>query len=208
MAKRQPVAEFSEDAAGVCRSVGMWNSVMQMDLDFSPASVAVIGEHLKQPLVVLLSGIEVGVNERAAVVVAPVVGNFGIFAHPRFQAALLFGARDALLAVFGIDRRFEMIGQGKDQMHRAADGRFQRTPGRGRPDLSGVVDLFLQSHLKSGLGFLCYRVGGRRRPSAPPARHSLTGLRPRTAMESSPTRMSSMPIASGHLNTCAEVCLD
>ena len=122
MARGQPVAEFSEQLARVFGGVGMRNSVVQMDLDFSPASVAVIGEHLEQPLVVLLSGIEVGVNKRAAVVVAPVVGNFGIFAHPRFQAALLLGARDALLAVFGIDRRFEMIGQGKDQMHRAADG--------------------------------------------------------------------------------------
>src|SRR5260370_35152491 len=99
MAQRQPVAKFSEDAAGVFRSVGMWNSVMQMDLDFSPASVAVIGEHLEQPLVVLLSGIEVGVNKRAAAGVAPVVGNFGIFAHPRFQAALLLGASDTLLPV-------------------------------------------------------------------------------------------------------------
>src|SRR6266849_11043926 len=102
MAKGQLVAEFSEDATGIFGGIGLRNSVVQMDLDFSPASVAVIGEHLEQSLVVLLSGIEVGVNKRAAVVVAPVVGNFGIFAHPRFQAALLLGARNALLAVFGI----------------------------------------------------------------------------------------------------------
>src|ERR1700674_5965650 len=42
MAKRQPVAEFREDAAGVFRSVGMWNSGMQMDLDFSRASVRLL----------------------------------------------------------------------------------------------------------------------------------------------------------------------
>src|SRR6266851_9443738 len=123
MAKGQAVAEFNEDAAGVFRSVGMWNSVMQMDFDFSPASVAVIGEHLEQPLVVLLSGIEVGVNKRAAVVVAPVVGNFGIFADPRIEAALLLGARDALLTVFGIDGRFEMIGQCEDHVHGATGRR-------------------------------------------------------------------------------------
>src|SRR5712671_3448720 len=110
MAKGQLVAEFSEDATGIFGGIGLRNSVVQMDLDFSPASVAVIGEHLDQALVVLLGGIEVGVNKRAAVVVSPLVDNFGIFAHPRFQAALLLGARDALLAVFGIDGRFEMIG--------------------------------------------------------------------------------------------------
>src|SRR6266436_5613340 len=98
MAKGQLVAEVGEDAAGVFGCVGMRNSVVQMDLDFSPASVAVIGEHLEQTLVVLLGWIEVGVNKRASVVVTPAVGNFGIFAHPRFQAALLLGARNTLLA--------------------------------------------------------------------------------------------------------------
>ena len=122
MAKGQLVAEFGEDAARIFGCVGMRNPVVQMDLDFSPASVAVIGEHIEQALVVLLGGIEVGVNKRATVVVAPAVDNFGIFAHPRFQAALLLGARGALLTVFGIDGRFEMIGQGKDQVHGATGG--------------------------------------------------------------------------------------
>src|SRR6266849_10484136 len=107
MAKGQAVAEFSEDAAGIFGGIGLRNSVVQMDLDFSPASVAVIGEHLEQSLVVLLGGIEIGVDKRAAVVVSPAVDYFGIFAHPRFQAAFLLGARYALLAVFGIDGRLE-----------------------------------------------------------------------------------------------------
>src|SRR5260370_10789040 len=160
MAERQPVAEFSEDAAGVFRSVGTWNSVMQMDLDFSPASVAVIGEHLEQPLGVLSSGIEVGVNKRALVVVSPAVDNFGIFAHPGFQAALLLGTRDAFLAVLGIDGWLEMISQGNDQMHGAAGGRVQRTPSRGRKDLSCVGDLSVYSHLESGHRFPWFRVDG------------------------------------------------
>src|ERR1700675_1337842 len=130
MAKGQLVAELGEDAAGVFGGIGLRNSVVQMDLDFSPASMAVIGEHLEQSLVVLLGGIEGGGDKRAAVVVSRAVDYFGIFACPRFQAALLLGARYALLAVFGIDGRFEMIGQGKDQMHGTADGRGQRAPGR------------------------------------------------------------------------------
>src|ERR1019366_7766948 len=131
MAEGKPVAEFSEQLASVFGGVGMRNAVMQMDLDFSPAGMAVLGEHLEQALVVLLGGIEVGVDEWAAIVVSPAVDYFGIFSRPPFQAALLLGTRDTLLAVFGIDGRFEMIGHGKDQVHGAADRRVQRAPGRG-----------------------------------------------------------------------------
>src|ERR1700687_837132 len=121
----------------------MGNSVVNMNFNFSPAGLAVVGEHLEQALVVLLGGVEVGVNERAAIVVAPVVDGFGILARPPFQAALLLGARGVLLAVFGNDGGFEMIGQGKDQVPGAAGWRFQGAPGRGGEDLSGIGELFL-----------------------------------------------------------------
>ena len=123
MAKGQPVAEFREQLASVFGGIGMRSSVVQLDLNFSPAGMAVLGEHLEQALVVLLGGIEVGVDKWAAIVVSPAVDDFGIFARPPFQAALLLGTRDALLAVFGIDGGFEMIGHGKDQVHGAADRR-------------------------------------------------------------------------------------
>ena len=100
----------------------MRNTVVQMDLDFSPAGVAVIGEHLEQALVILLGRIEVSVVKRAAIVVAPEVDDFGIVANPGFQPALLLGTRGALLAVFRNNGRLEMIGQSKDQVHGAADG--------------------------------------------------------------------------------------
>src|ERR1700675_3498236 len=102
MAKGQLVAELGEDAAGAFGGIGLRNSVVQMDLDFSPASMAVIGEHLEQSLVVLLGGIEVGVDKRAAVVVSRAVDYFGIFACPRFQAPLLVVSRYALQMRFGI----------------------------------------------------------------------------------------------------------
>ena len=86
---------------------------MEVNFDFSPTSVAMVGEHLDQALVVLFGGIEVSVNERAAVVIAKAVDDFRILASPRFKATLLFGARDALMAVFGIDGRLEMIGEAK-----------------------------------------------------------------------------------------------
>src|SRR5208282_3487747 len=111
MAKGQPVAKLGEDPASVFSGVGMRISVMQVDLDFSPTGVAVRSEHLEQSLVVLLGGVEVGVDERTAIVVAPAVDRFGVFARPPFQTALLFGARCALLAVLWNDGRFEVVGQ-------------------------------------------------------------------------------------------------
>src|ERR1017187_4248619 len=106
-----------------------------MDLNFSPAGMAVLGENVEQALVVLLGGIEVGVDEWAAIVVSPAVDYFGIFSRPPFQAVLLLGTRYRLLSIFGIDGRFEMNSRGKDQVHGAADRRVRRAPGRGRQDL-------------------------------------------------------------------------
>src|SRR5208283_82106 len=102
--------------------------------------------HLDQAFVVLLGGIEVGVDQRAAIVVSPASDDFGIFACPRIQATLLLDARDSLASVDGIVGRFEMIGQGKDQMHRAAGGQVQRAPSRRWQDLSGIGEMFLETH--------------------------------------------------------------
>src|SRR4029077_9835663 len=141
MTKGQPVAKFREQQASIFGGVGVPNTMVQMDLDFSPTGVAVIGEHLEQALVILFGRIEVSVVKRAAIVVAPAVHDFGIFANPELQPALLLGARSALLAVFRDNAWFEMIGQSKDQVHRAVGSRIQRAPGCGRQDLSCVGDL-------------------------------------------------------------------
>jgi hypothetical protein len=118
----------------------MLHSVMQVDLNFSPARVTVFGKHLEQSLIVLFSGIEVGVDEGPSIMIAPAVDHFGIFAHPPFQAALLLRERDAFKAVSRNDGRFEMIGQGEDQMDGTAGRRLQRTPGRRGQDLSGISE--------------------------------------------------------------------
>src|ERR1019366_6886362 len=101
MAEGQPVAEFREQLASIFGGVGMRDAVVHMGLDSSPAGIAVSGEHFEQDFVVLLGGVEVGMDKRAAIVVAPEVDDFGIFARPRFQAALLLGTRGALPAVLG-----------------------------------------------------------------------------------------------------------
>ena len=83
---------------------------MQMNLDFSPASMAMIGQHFQQAFVVLLGGIEIRVGQRAAIVIAPGIGYFGIFSRPPFQTAFLLGTWNALQTIRGIDAGFEMIG--------------------------------------------------------------------------------------------------
>src|ERR1700686_3549575 len=124
----------------------MRKSVVQVNLDFSPPSAAVFCEHSDQTLVVLLSGIEVCMNHGSAVVIAEVINNFGIFACPPFEAAVLLGAGDALLAVRGIDGRLEMVGHRKDHMARTARGRFQSARDGARKDFFCVGELFCQTH--------------------------------------------------------------
>src|SRR5208282_3731809 len=148
MLQGQPIAEFSEQPASVLGSVGIGNSVVQMDLDFSPAGMAMLGEHLDQPLVVLLGRVEVGVDKRTAIVVSPAVDDFGIFARPPLQPAFLLRTRGARLAATGNNGRFEMVGQGKDEMHGALGWRFQGMPGRGRQDFPGVSELLLKTHVE------------------------------------------------------------
>ena len=71
MAQGQPVAEFSDQLASVLGGVGIGDSVVEMNLDFSPAGMAVIGEHIEQALVVLLGGVEVRVDKRTAIGISP-----------------------------------------------------------------------------------------------------------------------------------------
>src|ERR1700721_838544 len=110
MAKSQLVTVFREQLARIFSGVSMRNAMMKVNLHLAPTGVAMVGEHLDQALVILFGGIKVSVEKRSPVVVAPFVDSFRIFARPPFQAALLLGAWGALLAVFGNDGWFKMIG--------------------------------------------------------------------------------------------------
>src|SRR5580698_5659115 len=149
MTKGHLITEFCENTARVFRSVGTQQSVMQMDLNFSPTGVAMLGEHLKQTFFVLLGRIKISVDEWAAIMVPPAVDDFGIFTGPIFETAFLLGERDTLLAIGGIDGRFEMIGHSKNDMHRTAYRRFQCPPCRRWHNFSCVRDFVFETHLKS-----------------------------------------------------------
>ncbi len=92
VAKCELVAKFRQNVPCVLGGIWLRHAVMQMNLDLAPTSMTVIGEHLEQAFIVLLSGIEVGMDERPAIVVSPAIYRLWIFAAPTFQAAFLLGA--------------------------------------------------------------------------------------------------------------------
>jgi hypothetical protein len=131
MAQSQSIAKFGEQTTRILSCVRVRDSVMQVDFNFSPTCVAVVGEHFDQVLVILLGGIEVGVNEWSAIVIAKIVDYFRILARPRFEATLLLRPRDALLAVFGIDGGFEVVSECEDDMDWSPGWRAKGARGRG-----------------------------------------------------------------------------
>src|ERR1700675_983293 len=91
--------------------------MMQMNFNFSPAGMTVVGQQLHESLVLLFSWIEVGVDKRSPIVVPPTIHGLGILAAPPFQAAFLLGPGDTLFAPFRINCRLEMIGHRDHEMY-------------------------------------------------------------------------------------------
>src|SRR5580765_2785762 len=91
--------------------------MVQMNFNLSPACMTMVGQHLHETLVVLLSWIEIGVNKRPPIVVPPAIHDLGILTAPPLQAAFLLGPGNTLLAAFGINCRFEMVGHRDHEMH-------------------------------------------------------------------------------------------
>src|SRR5450755_864055 len=117
VAKRQPLAEFRQHAPCVIGGVRLRDSVMQMNLDLSPARMAMLRDHFQQSLVVLLRGIEIRMNKGTAIMVAPAIDRFRIFAAPPLDPPLLFWARNPLLTIGRVDGWFKVIRHRDDQMH-------------------------------------------------------------------------------------------
>src|SRR5258706_2946722 len=88
MASGQVVAKFSQNAPGILGGVRLHHAVMQMNFNFAPARMAVLGGHLEQSFMVLFRRIKVSMNKRPAIVVASALDGFGIFPAPPFHPAL------------------------------------------------------------------------------------------------------------------------
>src|SRR2546425_11212931 len=68
---REAVSEFEENSARVLGGVGGLDAMVQVDLDLTPARVAVLGQAVDQGLVVLLGRIEVRVTHGPTIGVTP-----------------------------------------------------------------------------------------------------------------------------------------
>jgi hypothetical protein len=67
----QGVAKFHQPAARIFGCVGCVHPVMQMNFNFSPSSVTVLGNAVDQSAVVLLGWIEVSMYQRPPFLVTP-----------------------------------------------------------------------------------------------------------------------------------------
>jgi hypothetical protein len=110
----------------------MINPVMQVDFNFSPAGMTMIGNAVDQTSVILLRRIEVSVYQRPPFLVAPPIHSSRVCGAPVFHAALLFGKGGARSTIFRHNGRFEVIGNSNDQMQGAARS------GSGKP-LPGIA---------------------------------------------------------------------
>ena len=90
------ISEFAQQPPRVFWCIGLVHSVMEMNLGFSPAAMAMLRQHLEQPPVVLLGGVKIGMDERAAVGVSPAINGLGIFADPPLQTLFLLASRNVL----------------------------------------------------------------------------------------------------------------
>lgn len=71
MTQSQSISKLFQLPPRICRSVGRIQSVMQVDFNFSPALVAVLGKGIEQVSIVLLSRIKIGVDEGPSFLVTP-----------------------------------------------------------------------------------------------------------------------------------------
>jgi hypothetical protein len=87
---------------------------MQVDFNFSPVGVTVLGNAVDQSAVVLLGRVEVSMYERPTLLITPQVHRLGIVGTPVVYPALLFRERRTQSRAFGQNSRLEMIGKYND----------------------------------------------------------------------------------------------
>src|SRR5262245_9693660 len=120
---RQSISELNEGIACMCRAIWLVDAVMQMDLDFTPAPLAMTGQALDHDLAVLLRREEVGVHERSAVVISIRARHRRICRAPMLEPSLLFlHARVRIRPGARNDGGLEMVGHRDDEVHWPSGG--------------------------------------------------------------------------------------
>jgi hypothetical protein len=117
MPLRQIVPKFSQHAACILSCVRCSNPVVKMDLNLAPTRMTEFCQTLDQIPIILLGRIKMSVDERAPIFVAVSVGELRILLTPLLKPLLLLNVRCAGLAIAGNVCRFEMIGNGNDEVY-------------------------------------------------------------------------------------------
>lgn len=109
MLEGEGIPEFDQLAVRVFGRIRLVRAVMQMNLDFTPAFVAMASQTLHQLFVVLLRRIEIRVTEGAPLMIAKPVNQQGIFSAPTLNPVFLHFIGYACTSVFRYDCRLKMV---------------------------------------------------------------------------------------------------
>jgi hypothetical protein len=113
----KPVSEFDQLPERILRRIRTPDPMMQVNFNFSPARMAVLGESTHKKPVVLFGWIKIRVNEWLPFGVTKLAEPARILPAPVLEPSLLFVERSTLRPATEHNRRFEVIGHAENQVH-------------------------------------------------------------------------------------------
>src|SRR5579883_774000 len=111
-----------------------------------------VHQAIQQPLIILLSRIEIGVTKGTTITITPGVYKQRVYTAPSLKTALLLFKAGIGLGIFGDNGRLKVIRQSDDQMQRSSANRSAREPlpGVGRQPARRAADLSPTHHRNKG----------------------------------------------------------
>src|SRR5579875_3117269 len=106
-----------------------------------------VHQAIQQPLIILLSRIEIGVTKGTTITITQ-----GVYTAPSLKTTLLLLKAGIGLGIFGDNGRLKVIRQSDDQMQRSSANRSAREPlpGVGRQPARRAADLSPTHHRNKG----------------------------------------------------------
>src|SRR5579875_3886302 len=90
-----------------------------------------VHQAIQQPLIILLSRIEIGVTKGTTITITPGVYKQRVYTAPSLKTTLLLLKAGIGLGIFGDNGRLKVIRQSDDQMQRSSAKRAAREAGAG-----------------------------------------------------------------------------
>ena len=112
--RSQRIPELDEHPGGVFGRIRSIDAVVQVNLDFAPPRVAVLGQSIDQIRIAIFSGIKIRVAQGPAIMIAPALDCHGILAAPSLYPALLLSCTHWRPGSGTTIHRLKMIGNAND----------------------------------------------------------------------------------------------